>query len=58
MAVVSVDDLTIAYGNHTVIDHLSFSINEGIFLSWLVKMGSENDSCSLNAWFLKPKSGQ
>ncbi len=24
MAVVSVDDLTIAYGNHTVIDHLSF----------------------------------
>ena len=32
MAVVSVDDLTIAYGNHTVIDHLSFSIIDGFFL--------------------------
>ena len=32
MAVVSVDDLTIAYGNHTVIYNLSFSINDGFFL--------------------------
>lgn len=32
MAVLSVDDLTVAYGDHTVFSDLSFTVNEGDFL--------------------------
>ena len=58
MAVVSVDDLTIAYGNHTVIDHLSFSINEGDFLVVVGENGVGKTTLVRSMLgFLKPKSG-
>ena len=58
MAVVSVDDLTIAYGNHTVIDHLSFPINEGAFLVVVGENGVGKTTLVRSMLgFLKPKSG-
>ena len=58
MTVVSVDDLTVAYGNHTVIDHLSFTINEGDFLVVVGENGVGKTTLVRSMLgFLKPKSG-
>jgi len=58
MAVVSVDDLTVAYGSHTVIDHLSFTINEGDFLVVVGENGVGKTTLVRSMLgFLKPKSG-
>lgn len=58
MAVVSVEDLTVAYGNHTVIDDLSFTINEGDFLVVVGENGVGKTTLVRSLLgFLKPKSG-
>lgn len=58
MAVVSVEDLTVAYGNHTVIDDLSFTVNEGDFLVVVGENGVGKTTLVRSLLgFLKPKSG-
>lgn len=59
MAVVSVEDLTVTYGNHTVIDHLSFLINKGDFLVVVGENGVGKTTLVRSLLgFLKPKSGE
>lgn len=58
MSVVSVNDLTVAYGNHIVIDHLNFAINEGDFLVVVGENGVGKTTLVRSILgFLKPKSG-
>lgn len=58
MAVVSVDDLTVAYGNHTVIKDLSFTINQGDFLVVVGENGvGKTTLVRTILGFLKPQSG-
>lgn len=59
MAVVSVDDLTVAYGNHLVIDHLSFTVNKGDFLVVVGENGVGKTTLIRSLLgFLKPRSGE
>lgn len=58
MAVVSVENLTVAYGNHTVIDDLSFTVNEGDFLVVVGENGVGKTTLVRSLLgFLKPKRG-
>lgn len=58
MTVASIEDLTVAYGNHTVIDHLSFTINEGDFLVVVGENGVGKTTLVRSMLrFIKPKSG-
>lgn len=58
MAVVAVDDLTVAYGNHTVISDLSFTVNEGDFLVVVGENGVGKTTLVRSLLgFLKPQSG-
>lgn len=40
MALISVDDLSLAYGDHTVIENLSFQVNSGDFLVMIGENGA------------------
>ncbi|WP_076459154.1 ABC transporter ATP-binding protein [Limosilactobacillus caccae] len=58
MAVVAVDNLTVAYGNHPVINDLSFTVNEGDFLVVIGENGVGKTTLVRSLLgFLKPKSG-
>lgn len=58
MAVVTVDDLTIAYGSHQVINDLSFTVNDGDFLVVVGENGVGKTTLVRSLLgFLKPKKG-
>ncbi|MDO4903751.1 MAG: ABC transporter ATP-binding protein [Limosilactobacillus sp.] len=58
MAVLSVDDLTVAYGEHTVFSDLSFTINDGDFLVVVGENGvGKTTLVKALLGELKPRSG-
>ncbi|WP_283587467.1 ABC transporter ATP-binding protein [Limosilactobacillus viscerum] len=58
MAVLSVDDLTVAYGEQTVFSNLSFSINDGDFLIVVGENGvGKTTLVRALLGLIKPKSG-
>ncbi len=59
MAIVSVEDLTVAYGNHQVIKDLSFTINEGDFLVVVGENGvGKTTLVRALLGLIKPRSGE
>lgn len=59
MAVVSVEDLSVAYGNHQVISDLSFTVNEGDFLVVIGENGvGKTTLVRALLGLLKPRSGE
>jgi zinc/manganese transport system ATP-binding protein len=58
MAIVSVENLSVAYGDHTVINDLSFSVNEGDFLI-LIGENGVGKTTLIKALLgqIKPRSG-
>lgn len=58
MAVLSVDDLTVAYGDHTVFSNLSFTINSGDFLVVVGENGvGKTTLVKALLGLIKPKEG-
>lgn len=59
MAVVSVEDLNVAYGSHQVITDLSFDVNEGDFLVVIGENGvGKTTLVRALLGLLKPRSGE
>ena len=59
MAVVSVEDLNVAYGNHQVISDLSFTVNEGDFMVVIGENGvGKTTLVRALLGLLKPRSGE
>ena len=59
MAVVLVEDLSVAYGNHQVISDLSFTVNEGDFLVVIGENGvGKTTLVRALLGLLKPRSGE
>lgn len=59
MAVVSVEDLNVAYGSHQVISDLSFTINEGDFMVVIGENGvGKTTLVRALLGLLKPRSGE
>lgn len=59
MAVVSVEDLNVAYGNHQVISELSFTVNEGDFMVVIGENGvGKTTLVRALLGLLKPRSGE
>ena len=48
MSIVAVNDLAVAYGNHQVINNLSFNINQGDFLVVIGENGVGKTTCRQN----------
>lgn len=58
MAVLTVDDLTVAYGDHTVFSDLNFTINDGDFLVVIGENGvGKTTLVRALLGLIKPKSG-
>lgn len=58
MAIVSVENLSVAYGDHTVINDLSFSVNEGDFLILIGENGvGKTTLIRALLGLIKPRSG-
>lgn len=59
MAVISVEDLNVAYGNHQVITDLSFTVNEGDFMVVIGENGvGKTTLVRALLGLLKPRSGE
>ena len=59
MAVVSVEDLNVAYGNHQVISDLSFTVNEGDFMVVIGENGvGKTTLVRALLGLIKPHSGE
>lgn len=59
MAVVSVEDLNVAYGNHQVISDLSFTVNEGDFMVVIGENGvGKTTLVRTLLGLIKPHSGE
>ena len=59
MSIVTVNDLTVAYGNHQVIDNLSFNINQGDFLVVIGENGVGKTTLVRSMLgFIKPQKGE
>ena len=59
MAVVSVEDLNVAFGNHQVISDLSFTVNEGDFMVVIGENGvGKTTLVRALLGLLKPRSGE
>lgn len=59
MSIVAVNDLTVAYGNHQVIDNLSFNINQGDFLVVIGENGVGKTTLVRSMLgFIKPQKGE
>lgn len=59
MSIVTVNDLTVAYGNHQVIDNLSFNINQGDFLIVIGENGVGKTTLVRSMLgFIKPQKGE
>lgn len=59
MAIVTANDLTVAYGNHQVINRLNFKIDPGDFLVVIGENGvGKTTLIRALLGFLKPKSGE
>lgn len=59
MAVISVEDLNVAYGNHRVITDLSFTVNEGDFMVVIGENGvGKTTLVRALLGLLKPRSGE
>lgn len=59
MSIVTVNDLTVAYGNHQVIDNLSFNINQGDFLVVIGENGVGKTTVVRSMLgFIKPQKGE
>ena len=58
MAVLSVEDLTVAYGDHTVFKDLSFTVNDGDFLVVVGENGvGKTTLVRALLGLIKPKAG-
>ena len=59
MSIVAVNDLAVAYGNHQVINNLSFNINQGDFLVVIGENGVGKTTLIRSLLgFIKPQSGE
>ena len=59
MSIVTVNDLTVAYGNHQVINNLSFNINQGDFLVVIGENGVGKTTLVRSMLgFIKPQKGE
>ena len=59
MSIVTVNDLTVAYGNHQVIHDLSFNINQGDFLVVIGENGVGKTTLVRSMLgFIKPQKGE
>lgn len=59
VALISVDDLSLAYGEHTVVENLSFEINQGDFLVMVGENGAGKTTVVRSLLGeLKPREGE
>ncbi len=59
MSIVTVNDLTVSFGNHLVINNLNFSINQGDFLVVIGENGVGKTTLVRSLLgFIKPQKGK